>query len=57
MIGIFAKLCALGGEVGTVTSAMMYDSGFMTITGETKEGKHFTITINVEEEKNDGKSV
>lgn len=50
----FTKLLAVAAEAGTVTSAMLYDSGFVSIDGETQEGKKFTITMSIKEEEKDG---
>ncbi len=50
----FRKLCALADNIGTVTSAMMYESGFMTIEGKLIEGNVFSLTMKIEEEKNNG---
>lgn len=54
MSDILCRLIGLGNEVGTVVTAMMYDSGFMTVEGKTHDGKNFSITMNVKEEENDG---
>ena len=54
MSGIFQMLIDIGNQVGTVTSACMYDSGYLTIVGENKsENKKFTISLHIEEEKKD----
>lgn len=50
----FRKLCALADNIGTVTSAMMYESGFMNIEGKLDDGKKFTLSMNIEEEEKDG---
>lgn len=54
MYEIFRKLCALGDNIGTVNSAMMYDNGFMTVDGKLHDGKPFSFTLKIskEEEKN-----
>lgn len=54
MSDVLCRLIGLGNEIGTVTSAMMYDNGFMTVDGKTNEGKSFSITLNVKEEETDG---
>lgn len=51
MSDVLCRLIGLGNEVGTVTSAMMYDFGYMTVDGKTNEGKKFTITLSVKEEE------
>ena len=54
MYDIFRKLCALADNIGNeVTSAFMYDHGFMTVDGKLSGGKtfSFTLKINKEEEK------
>ena len=50
----FTKLLAVAGEAGSVTSADLYDNGFIHIEGKTKEGKTFTISMSVKEEEKDG---
>lgn len=50
----FKKLCALADNIGTVTSAMMYDSRFMTIEGKLHDGTDFTLNLSLKEEKKDG---
>lgn len=52
-LGTFVDLCAVCAQVGTVTSAMLYDSGFVAIDGITKEGKKFSITMSIKEEDKD----
>lgn len=54
MSDILCRLIGLCNEVGTVTSAMMYDNGFITIDGKTNDGKKFSITMSVMEEDKDG---
>ena len=51
MSEVLCRLIGLGNEIGTVTSAMMYDYGFITIDGATKEGKKFSITMSVKEDE------
>lgn len=54
MYEIFRKLCALADNIGKeVTSAYMYNHGFMTVDGKLGDGKtfSFTLKINKEEEK------
>ena len=53
----FRKLCHVAESIGTVTQAMMYESGFMNIEGKTEDGKHFHITMSIKEEETDGESV
>ena len=54
--GSTLRLCMdLAERIGTVTEAHMYCSEFITVEGQTHNGKKFTITMNMkEEEKNDG---
>lgn len=55
MYEIFRKLCALADNIGKeVTSAYMYNHGFMTVDGKLGDGKtfSFTLKINKEEEEN-----
>lgn len=54
MYEMFRKLCALADNISKeVTSAFMYDHGFMTVDGKFHDGKTFSLTmkINKEEEK------
>lgn len=57
MMKYFADLLVAANNAGIVTSAMMYESGFINIEGKTEEGKNFSITMSVKEEETDGKSV
>jgi hypothetical protein len=50
----FRKLCALGDNIGTVTEAMMYRTGYMTIYGKLTDGTDFTLTLTIKEEETDG---
>ena len=56
MSDILVRLIGLGNEVGTVTSANMYNSGFMTVEGVKADGHKFSITFSVKEEKSDDES-
>lgn len=49
MCEIFEALLHLAGGVGSVTSAMMYESGFMTVDGNTIDGKKYSITLSIKE--------
>lgn len=51
MSEFLCKLIGIGNEVGTVTSAMMYDSGFLTVEGVTPDGKKFNLNMTVREEE------
>ena len=51
MSDILCRLIGIGNEFGTVASAMMYESGFMTVDGTTKDGKKFSITMSVKEDE------
>ena len=50
------RLCMdLAERIGTVVEAHMYGAEFITVDGQTHDGRVFTITMNVkEEEKTDG---
>ena len=50
-IDVFERLIYIGKGAGTITSAMMYDSGFMTVEGKTDDGKAFSITLHIKEEE------
>lgn len=54
MSEIFEALIHLGTGVGTVTQAMMYLNGFMSVEGKTKDGNKYSVTLCIEEEKKDG---
>lgn len=51
---VFHKLLDIGAEMGAITAAHMYNNDFITIEGVTAEGKKFSLTLHIEEEKNDG---
>ncbi len=51
MSNIFQKMLEISVKVGNITSAHLYDSGFITIEGESYEGKKFSLTLHIEEEK------
>lgn len=53
MSEIFEALLHLAGGVGKVSSAMMYENGFMTVEGKTAEGKKYDITLSIKEENED----
>ena len=55
MSDILVKLIGIGNEIGTVTTASMYDDGYTTVKGHTADGAKFDITFNPtkEEQKND----
>lgn len=54
MSGIFQKLMDIGLKLGTVTAAHMYDDDYMNIEGVSHEGKQFSLSLHIKEEKNDG---
>lgn len=55
MYEIFRKLCAVADNIGIVTSAFMYDHGFMSVDGVLGDGKTFSFTLKIDEEaKKDG---
>jgi hypothetical protein len=54
MIEIFGMLIKAGMKLGEINQAMMYDHGFMTIEGETNDGKKFSINMHIKEEEKDG---
>lgn len=53
MIKIFEQMVITAKDVGTVKAANMYNDGFMTVEGETKDGKKFSLTLCVKEEEKD----
>ena len=52
MSGIFQSLMEVGIKVGTVTSAHLYENNFITIEGVSHEGNKFSLTLHIEEVKN-----
>ena len=52
-MGVFTQLIFVAENVGTVKAANMYNDEFMTIEGVTQEGKKFSITLSIKEEKKD----
>ena len=53
----FKKICALADNIGIVTQATMYEKGFMKVEGKTIHGEKFMLTLSIEEEEKNGKSV
>lgn len=53
MSGIFQKLIEIGIMLGTINGAHLYDNDFITIEGVAHEGKKFSLTLNIKEEKED----
>ena len=51
MSGIFKTLIDTAIKLGTITSAHMYDDNFISIDGVSHEGKKFSLTMNIKEEK------
>ena len=49
MVEIFESILHLAGGVGKVSSAMMYDSNYMTVDGVTDDGKTYTISLHIKE--------
>ena len=54
MIGIFGQLIKAGLDLGDITQAFMYESGFMSIEGKKRDGKEFSITLSIKEEEKNG---
>lgn len=54
MSNVLCRLIDLGNDIGTVTRAMMYDNGFLTVEGVTESGKQFNLSLTVREEEKDG---
>lgn len=50
MSDILVRLIGLGNDIGTVTSANMYDDGYMVIKGHKDDGSKFDITFNLKKE-------
>lgn len=53
MSDILCRLIGLGNEIGTVTSAMMHDSNYLSVDGVTADGKEFNFSLYFKEEKKD----
>ena len=53
MTEIFEAMIHLAGGIVNVSKAMMYNDGFMTVEGETKDGKKYSVTLNIEEDNED----
>ena len=50
----FQKLIEIGTNLGCITNAHLYHNDFITIEGKTAEGKEFSLSLHIKEEKNDG---
>ena len=51
MSGIFQKMFEACGKVGNITNAHLYDD-FISIDGVTYDGKAFSLSLHIKEEKN-----
>ena len=49
---IFRKLMEISTNVGSITSAHLYDSEFISIEGVTTDGKKFSLSLHIKEEEN-----
>lgn len=52
MVGILQMLIVVGNTLGTITAAHLYDNDFISIEGVTFEGKEFSVSMHIKEEKN-----
>lgn len=50
-IDVFEKLIYIGKCLGAITSANLYNEGFMTVEGETEDGRKFSVTLCIKEEE------
>ena len=51
---IFVEMVRLTEQIGSVVVAHMYDNGFLTVDGKTKDGKKVNLSLIVKEEEKDG---
>jgi hypothetical protein len=51
---MLVEMIRLGDQFGKVTEVHLYKSGYCHIDGETKDGKKFSMSLDVKEEKKDG---
>ena len=51
---IFVEVIRLGEQIGMVADSHMYDSGFYTVDGKTRDGKKFSLNLTMKEEEKDG---
>lgn len=49
MLEIFISLTEAAADIGTISSASMYQSGLITLDGADKNGKPFHITFTYEQ--------
>ena len=47
---IFVEMIRLAEQIGNVEAANMYRNDYMTIDGETKDGKKFNLNLSLREE-------
>ena len=47
---IFVEMIRLGDQIGEVDNCAMYDNGFFSVYGKTKDGKKFCFSLSVKEE-------
>ena len=50
---IFEEMIRLADCVGTICEALMYENGFMSVSGVRADGSKFAFTLNVEEKTHD----
>ena len=50
---ILVEMVRLAEQIGKVESAMMYPHDYISIDGETKDGKRFNLNMSLKEEKKD----
>ena len=48
---VFLALTNIGKSLGTVTSAHLYDSNFISIEGVTREGKEISLSLHIKKEE------
>ncbi len=54
MSNILHQLIFIGEAVGTVDCVHYYSKDFITLEGTTEDGKKYSITLNIKEEKENG---
>lgn len=51
---MLVEMIRLSEQFGWVTEGHLYRSGYCHVEGETKDGKEFSLSLNMKEEKKDG---
>lgn len=51
---MLVEMIRLGEQFGNVECAMMYPNDFLTVEGETKDGRKFTLSLTMKEVQKNG---